>query len=74
MARSCKKSPAGGNTTASDRPGKTRAHRRTRRATVLALARGDEEMPDHRATENPWAYPKDGHAWYRSCRPEWLRK
>ena len=45
MARSCKKSPAGGNTTASDRPGKTRAHRRTRRATVLAWPAATRRCP-----------------------------
>jgi hypothetical protein len=75
MARSRKKRPAGGITTAaSEKADKTQAHRRTRRSAAAALARGDEPEPSIRQTENPWSYSKDGKQWYDDPRPGLLRK
>jgi len=77
MSHSRKKHPAGGMARSdSDKPGKRRANRATRRAIRVALA-GDparELLPDAREICNAATFPKDGKTWYRSGDPRLMRK
>lgn len=67
MARSRRKNPAGGITTAeSDKPGKVLGHRAGRRAVrqALRLSGGEDVLPHPKRFGDPWCMPKDGKAWY----------
>lgn len=64
MARSYRRTPVFGHTCSeSEKQDKVLAHRRTRRAAVVAVRQGRE--PPHRyETEEPWCYAKDGKRWW----------
>jgi hypothetical protein len=78
MARSRKKTPISGITTArSEKQDKRLANRKVRRAVKQALAgSGDVDvLPHRRELTNPWTMAKDGKAWFNADRfPEVLRK
>jgi hypothetical protein len=64
MARSRRKSPAGGITAArSDKAFKSLAARKLRAAERVALAAG-ADIPHRRAVDSPWNWPKDGKRWF----------
>lgn len=78
MARSQKKVPITGITTAeSEKDDKVAAHRRERRC-VRARLRVDPEpelLPQRRDVSNVWAYAKDGKVYAKAwLRPQDLRK
>ncbi len=74
MARSRRKTPIVGITTAdTDKPFKTAEHRRERRAVKAAIKVG-EEPPTAKAFGNPWAAQKDGKQWLDDPLPELMRK
>lgn len=73
MARSRRKIPIAGITTAeTDKPFKSREHRRERRTVAVALKIG-AEIQDSKAFGNPWASEKDGKQ-YCPDNPAILRK
>lgn len=73
MARSRRKTPIFGITTAeSDKAFKIREHRRERRAVNVALRIGDEP-PAPKEFGDPWKSDKDGKTYYAE-RPEMMRK
>ena len=70
MARSRKKSPIAGTSSArSDKSDKVAAHRRERRKVrgILADESEPDVLPDRREVGNVWAFAKDGKAY----RPTW---
>ncbi|MEI5680488.1 MULTISPECIES: hypothetical protein [unclassified Mesorhizobium] len=75
MARSKKKTPICGMTTAdSDKPFKAAEHRRERRSVRRALD-GGADVPSPLQFGNPWASEKDGKHWFdRQGFPELMRK
>ncbi|QNM81817.1 hypothetical protein H8M03_07020 [Sphingomonas sabuli] len=61
-------------TAASDAAWKARSARKVRAANRIAIARGDEALPDRKVIENPATSDKDGKQWIgRNC-PEIMRK
>jgi hypothetical protein len=74
MARSRRKTPIVGITTAdTDKPFKRAEHRRERRAAKAAIKASDEP-PAAKAFGNPWAAKKDGKQWLVDPAPELTRK
>lgn len=75
MARSYRKTPITGMTTAdSDKRFKTAEHRRERRKLKETDLTGDAPA-DPKAFGNPWASEKDGKQWIDRARfPELMRK
>lgn len=75
MARSRRKNPGCGWTTAaSDKPYKRQQHRRER-AAVRSINLTAEEPPAGRAFGNPWHGEKDGKQWFDPERhPKEMRK
>jgi hypothetical protein len=49
-------------------------HGRERALVRTALSAGEEDMPHHKTTENPWAAPKDGKKWHGKRYPQLMRK
>jgi hypothetical protein len=78
MARSRKKTPTRGLTSArSAKQDERLANRKIRRAVKQALAASDEldVLPHRRELTNPWTMAKDGKAWFNTERfPEVLRE
>ena len=78
MARSRKKTPICGITTArSEKQDKRLANRKVRRAVkqVLATSVEPEVLPHRRELTSPWTMAKDGKRWFDADRsPEELRK
>lgn len=80
MARSYRKTPAGGITTASsERLFKQQEHQRERHAVkqMLSAFADDSVLPDPKRFGNPWAGPKDGKRYWAdrdSWQPDWRRK
>jgi hypothetical protein len=75
MARSRKKTPIFGMTTAeSDKADKVAAHRSARHRARQLLHVGVEDIPSSRDIENPWKYSKDGKRFWRDAQPEHMRK
>ena len=78
MARSRRKYPICGITTAdSEKQDKRRANRRIRRAVAQRLTADPEAelLPHRRALSNPWTMEKDGKAWFDAvAHPELMRK
>jgi hypothetical protein len=78
MARSRKKTPICGITTArSEKQDKRLANRKVRRAVNQALTTSLEleVLPHRRELTNPWTMAKDGKTWFDADRfPEELRK
>lgn len=74
MARSRRKSPAGGISMAdSDKAFKRLASRKVRAAERVALAAG-VDIPHRRAVTNPWTWPKDGKLWFQGADDRFMRK
>jgi len=76
MARSRKKTPAGGNTVAkSDQPWKRQSSRILRRRVREAICDGRfDALPDERLVRDSCTWPKDGKQWYGFSDPKLLRK
>jgi len=73
MARSFKRAPVVGMTTAcSDKPWKVaehrreRAHLRTRLASAPDAETGQDRLRHPKGFGNPWRAPKDGKQWWHS--------
>jgi hypothetical protein len=74
MARSIRRTPIVGMTTAeADKPSKAMEHRRERRAVKAAL-KADGPVPDPRAFGNPCASEKDGKQFLADPEPRDMRK
>ena len=74
MARSIRRTPIVGITTAeTDKPFKATERRRERRAVKAAL-KADGPLPDPRAFGNPWAGEKDGKQFLADPEPRDMRK
>ena len=63
----------GVTTAASEKPFRTREHRRERRAVHVALRTGGP-LPDPRGFGDPWAGEKDGKQFLAAPEPRDLRK
>lgn len=78
MARSFRRTPIFGNTTAqSESTDKRIANRRWRSAVRCALTAGDDDIPHRREKTNPWDMAKDGKRWMGRVarkRPAMMRK
>jgi len=78
MARSVKRTPVSGITTAkSEKYDKRMANRKLRRAVRQALHRAEcvEVLPHRRELTDPWTMAKDGKMWFDATRfPKLLRK
>lgn len=78
MARSYRRTPIFGNTTAeSESKDKQIANRRWRSAVRRALADGVETLPHRREHSDPWVMAKDGKRWMGSLTrtlPAMMRK
>lgn len=74
MARSRRKTPIVGITTAeTEKPFKVAEHRRERR-TIKAKLRHDDDLPDPKAFGDPWDGDKDGKQWLGDRHPKFMRK
>ena len=78
MSRSRRKSPIGGNTTAtSDHLWKKASARKLRHRVkqhLTATLDGDLFAGKRWDLVNPWSSQKDGKHWWRNPDPKWMRK
>jgi hypothetical protein len=75
MARSKRRTPIFGNTTAeSDKEFKRAENRRARRCTNVSLNCGEDDLAPAKAFGNPWNSEKDGKHFWRAAPEEAMRK